>query len=210
MTYESLDDALADLVKDLGGPKRVGPLLWPAKDPDAAARLLADCFNADRPARLSPEQAMFVMRLGRQAGKHKAIDWLLAELHYAPTRPVDPRDEVAELQRQMGTLVDAVGAPDGRHVEDDAMMPITNRARILRAASPGRARTLRELAEASGLDVTRTRDTVRNLRREKALRIVGERREQHRNRPVALYVPAEQAQGAFSRLWSAWCQPLAA
>lgn len=95
MTYESLDDALADLVKDLGGPKRVGPLLWPAKDPDAAARLLADCFNADRPARLSPEQAMFVMRLGRQAGKHKAIDWLLAELHYAPTRPVDPRDEVA-------------------------------------------------------------------------------------------------------------------
>lgn len=109
MVFDSLDDALADVVRQLGGHKRVGPLIWPAKCPDAAGRLLADCFNPDRPARLSPEQVMFVLRLGRQAGADTAMQWMLAQLHYAPTRAVNPHDEVAELQRQMGQLLDAAG-----------------------------------------------------------------------------------------------------
>ena len=109
MTFESLDDALADVVRQLGGHKRVGPLIWPAKCPDAAGRLLADCFNPDRPARLSPEQVMFVLRLGRQGGVDTAIAWMLRQLHYAPTRPVSPHDKVAELQRQMAQLLDAAG-----------------------------------------------------------------------------------------------------
>lgn len=87
---------------------------------------------------------------------------------------------------------------------------MTNRSRILRAAATGRARTLRELSAASGLDLARTRDTVRDLRREGALHIVGTRREAYRNRPVAIYVLAQQRDGAFTRLWSAWCTGSAA
>lgn len=83
---------------------------------------------------------------------------------------------------------------------------MTNRARILRAAGTGRACTLRELAGAAALDLPSARNTVRELRRDHALRIVGTRRDPHSNRPVALYMPAPEPARAdiFARLWAAW------
>lgn len=97
---ESLNDALIACVKALGGSKQVGPMLWPEKTPDAAQRLLLDCLNADRQAHLTPEHVLLILRKARQAGCHEGIGYLLAELGYAPTTPVEPRDEAAELQRQ--------------------------------------------------------------------------------------------------------------
>lgn len=96
----SLTLALVEAVKALGGSKVVGCKLWPEKAPDAAQRLLLDCLNDDRPAHLTPEHVLLVLRLARQAGHHGAVGWLLAELGYAPPQPVEPRDEAAELQRQ--------------------------------------------------------------------------------------------------------------
>jgi hypothetical protein len=100
MAYESLNDALIDCVKAAGGSKQVGPLLWPEKAPDAAQRMLLDCLNEDRPAKLSPEQVLLVLRLARAKGHHEGIAFILGDLGYAPPVPVDPRDEAAELQRQ--------------------------------------------------------------------------------------------------------------
>lgn len=97
---ESMNDALIEAVKALGGSKQVGPMLWPEKAPDAAQRLLLDCLNPDRPAHLTPEQMVLVLRLARRRGHHDALGWLLADLGYAPTTPIEPRDEAAELQRQ--------------------------------------------------------------------------------------------------------------
>ena len=77
----------------------VGPKLWPEKTIDAAQRQLLDCLNEERPAKLSPEQVLLVLRLARAAGCHDGVDFLLNDLGYAPTKPVEPRDEVAELQR---------------------------------------------------------------------------------------------------------------
>jgi len=53
----------------------------------------------NRPERLKPRQVMFILRLARRHGCHDALDWLLADLDYAPTTPIEPRDEGAELQR---------------------------------------------------------------------------------------------------------------
>lgn len=92
--------ALVGAVKALGGSKVVAAQIWPEKAPDAAQRLLLDCLNDDRPAHLTPDQVLFVLRLARQRGHHDAVAWLLADLGYAPPQPVEPRDEVAELQRQ--------------------------------------------------------------------------------------------------------------
>lgn len=105
MAHESLNDALIDCVKAAGGSKQVGPLLWPEKAPDSAQRLLLDCLNDDRPAKLSPEQVLLVLRLARAKGYHDGLAFVLADLGYAPPVPVDPRDEAAELQRQfMGVM----------------------------------------------------------------------------------------------------------
>lgn len=96
----TFNDALVECIKALGGSKQVGPMLWPEKTPEAAQRALLDCMNEDRPARLTPEQVVFVLRMARQRGCHAGMRFLCSELGYADPVPVDPRDESAELQRQ--------------------------------------------------------------------------------------------------------------
>lgn len=97
---ETLNDALIACVKACGGSKQVGPVLWPEKAPDAAQRALLDCLNEERPAKLSPEQVMLILRLARAKGCHDGMEFIAADLGYAAPTPVEPRDEVAELQRQ--------------------------------------------------------------------------------------------------------------
>lgn len=105
---EGVHDALRAAVMAAGGPKRVGPALWPAKAPDAAARYLHDCLNASRSERLNPEEFVLVLRLAREAGDHRAKHWLDTELGYAPTPPVEPEDQVAEIARVIATAGDTL------------------------------------------------------------------------------------------------------
>lgn len=100
MSYESINEALIDCVKAAGGSKQVGPQLWPEKTPDAAQRALLDCLNEERPSKLSPDQVLLVLRLARAKGHHDGIAFVLGDLGYQPTQPIEPRDEAAELQRQ--------------------------------------------------------------------------------------------------------------
>lgn len=100
MAYESLNEALIDCIKAAGGSKQVGPLLWPEKAPDAAQRLLLDCLNDERSAKLSPEQVMLVLRMARQKGHHEGMNYIAGELGYGTPVPVDPKDEAADLLRQ--------------------------------------------------------------------------------------------------------------
>jgi hypothetical protein len=97
---ESINDVLIACVKACGGSKQVGAALWPEKAPDAAQRALLDCLNEDRPAKLSPEQVMLVLRLSRARGCHVGVEYITSELGYTVPIPVEPKDEVAELQRQ--------------------------------------------------------------------------------------------------------------
>lgn len=101
-------DALVDVVKALGGSKQVGPLLWPEKTPDAAQRLLLDCLNDDRPVHLKPDHVHFLLRLAHAKGVHSGFEFMAASLGYAPPVPVEPRDEVAELQRQFVAATQAM------------------------------------------------------------------------------------------------------
>lgn len=97
----SLNEALVECVRTCGGSKKVGPLLWPEKAPDAAQRTLLDCLNDDRPAHLTPDQAMLIFRLARDKGYHDAIDYVLESLGYAAAVPIEPKDEAGDLMRQV-------------------------------------------------------------------------------------------------------------
>lgn len=108
MQYESLNQALIDCVKAAGGSKQVGPFLWPEKPPESAQRALLDALNDDRPAKLSPEQVLLVLRLARSKGFHGGVDFILEDLGYGPTSPIEPRDEAAELQRQGAEMLAAL------------------------------------------------------------------------------------------------------
>lgn len=98
--HESLTDAIRELVLALGGTKKCGPMLRPEMAADHASRWLSDCMNEDRRERLSPDQLLFLLRAGRQAGVHVLMGYLCEESGYSPPQPVEPRDEIAELQRQ--------------------------------------------------------------------------------------------------------------
>jgi hypothetical protein len=97
--YESINDALRDLVATLGGLKPVGARLRPELGADHAGRWLSDCLNADRREHLTPEQVMFLLIEGRKAGLHGAMTWLASECGYSAPAPLEPQDERAELQR---------------------------------------------------------------------------------------------------------------
>lgn len=111
---ESINDALIEVVKALGGSKQVGAMLWPEKAPDAAQRALLDCLNPDRPARLSPEQMVLLMRKARQAGFHAAAEWLMGDLGYARPVPLEPAEEMAALQRDFLQATQALTSMAGR------------------------------------------------------------------------------------------------
>lgn len=96
---EDLNQALIECVKAAGGSATVGRKLFPEKTQEAAQRAILDCLNPDRPAKFSPEQTLLVLRLAREKGHHGGIAFILNDLGYAPTTPIDPRDEFADLLR---------------------------------------------------------------------------------------------------------------
>lgn len=98
---ESINGALIECIKACGGSKQVGPRLWPEKTPDAAQRLLLDCLNDDRPARLTPEQMLLVLRMARDRGCHAGMQFIAAALSYSEPIPIEPKDEADELRRQV-------------------------------------------------------------------------------------------------------------
>lgn len=102
---ETLNDALIACIKAVGGSKQVGPVLWPEKAPEAAQRMLLDCLNEDRPAKLSPEQVLLVLRIARAKGCHDGINFIAADLGYGTPVPIEPRDEVADLMRAFNESV---------------------------------------------------------------------------------------------------------
>jgi hypothetical protein len=114
---DGLNEILVESVKAAGGSSQVGPRLWPEKSPSAAQRLLLDCLNEDRPAHLNPDQMLLVLRLARAKGVHVGMEYLSAELSYAPPVAVEPRDEVADLQRQFIAATEQATANAGRMAE---------------------------------------------------------------------------------------------
>lgn len=104
--FESVEDASKEVVRSLGGTKKVGPMLWPAKDAAEAQRHLNDCLNADRPQRLAPHELITLARWGKEVGCHALAAFFNERAGYAPPVPISPEDEQAELKRK---TIEAVG-----------------------------------------------------------------------------------------------------
>lgn len=105
---DSVYDALRAIVQYAGGPKVVGPMLYPAKSVDDARVALLNALNPDRPEKLDPEQVVQLLRIGREAGFHEAKHWLDGETGYAPSEPVDEDDHAAALARSIDGAADTL------------------------------------------------------------------------------------------------------
>ena len=98
---ESVNDCLIEAVKCAGGSKLVGAKLWPELLVEPAQRKLLDALNPDRPHHLTPEQAGFIFRLARDAGRYEAWGAYCALAGFAPGKALTASDEKADLQRQV-------------------------------------------------------------------------------------------------------------
>lgn len=107
--FESFNQLLIDLVKALGGSKKVAPSMWPEKLADEAARLLCDSLNNDRPQKLSPDQAMYILKMARERNFHFGIELINDFLGYSKPTPIQKDDENAVLQRD---FIEAVNKLD--------------------------------------------------------------------------------------------------
>lgn len=94
-------DALSDIVRALGGPKKVAAVLKPDRLADEAAKWIKDCLNRERRERFDPEQLIWLLARGREVGCHGAIHYICEKTGYEKPSPVSPEDEKAKLQRQV-------------------------------------------------------------------------------------------------------------
>ena len=101
MQFESINESLIACVKACGGSKQVGAILWPEMAPDHAQRKLLSALDESRPEKLSPSQVMLILKLARERGFHDGVGFVLESLGYAPTTPIEPKDEAADLMRQV-------------------------------------------------------------------------------------------------------------
>jgi len=109
MFHEDFRDALRHVVNALGGPKKVGQLLWPSLTVDQARCRLNNCLDPSRAEKLDYPEIIFIVAEGRKIGIHSAAAQFNRETGYADPVPIEPEDEAAELQRQFIKGVNALG-----------------------------------------------------------------------------------------------------
>lgn len=97
--YENLNDAIKATCMACGGLKVVANLLYPEKKLESAHRYLSDALNEDRAEKLSPDQVLFIMKLGRQKDCHILMDYYAKEADYE-YKPIDKETAQAKLQRE--------------------------------------------------------------------------------------------------------------
>lgn len=97
---EDYAEAIRTTVQALGGFKAVGAELKPDMDTIAAGRWLADCCNADKREKLSPSELAYIRKRARVAGVHILAAFEMRDAGYATPHPIQPVDELAELQRE--------------------------------------------------------------------------------------------------------------
>lgn len=96
---DTIEDALREAVKGMGGAKSVGARMRPEKLSIDAGMWLSDCLNVDKRDKLSLEQVMWIVREARQAGCHIAMHFICESAGYEAAKPVEPEDEKAKLMR---------------------------------------------------------------------------------------------------------------
>ena len=106
---ESFEEAIADAVKALRGPKAVGTALWPEMSAELAAKRLNHCLDPERPEKLELSQVLLIAKRAREVNCHTVMAFLAAQLDYEYT-PVDPETLEAKETREIAELLKTVNA----------------------------------------------------------------------------------------------------
>lgn len=123
--HETMEDALGDVVRVLGGPKKVGAMLWPALPTDDAGRKLNHCLDRDKSNKLSADELLLILKAGRAKGCHTALAFINRACDCSDPIPTDPETETARLMRQYveaQKLIVALGEKIDARLSDAPML----------------------------------------------------------------------------------------
>lgn len=107
--YSDTYAALRETAKAIG-MKKAGYALRPELGPDKAGDWLRDCLDPKRREVLPPHCLVGLLRLGQEAGIHDAMWHICDESSYDRANPVNPEQQVAELQKDFLLAVERLKA----------------------------------------------------------------------------------------------------
>ncbi|MEW8119885.1 MAG: hypothetical protein AB2792_22210 [Candidatus Thiodiazotropha sp.] len=108
--HEDIYEALRTCIGALGGAKKVGVLLRPEMAADKAGNWLNDCLNTAKRDKLDIEQVLYILKEARKVGCHAAMFFIADDCDYRRPEPIEPNNEIAELQKQS---IEAVNRLEG-------------------------------------------------------------------------------------------------
>lgn len=117
-------DALGDIIRALGGPKKVGTELRPDKPCEDAARWIKDCLNRDRREKFDPDHILWLLKKGREIGCHSAINYICDECSYERPKALEPETELTKLLRAYNDAVQVLSSLTPRIEEQKAKLRI--------------------------------------------------------------------------------------
>lgn len=97
--HDDINDATRTCIAVLGGPKKVGAMLWPEMTIEAAAQRLNRSLDDDRREVLHIHQYLLIWREARKQGCLAGVAYVNSECDCAPPIPTDPEDERDRIQR---------------------------------------------------------------------------------------------------------------
>lgn len=97
--FDRIEDAIGAVINACGGRKAFAVDMFPDKALRDAHNLLDAMLNPERRERFSPDQLMYVLRRGKQAGCHALMAYMAQDVGYTVPEPLHPVDQESELQR---------------------------------------------------------------------------------------------------------------
>lgn len=92
LIFEDMNDALAEVVRCIGGAKAVGQRMRPELPPDQAGNWVRDCCNPNRRERFDPDQVLLLLRWGNEGNAHGAMRFIGQQANYE-IRPIKAVDQ---------------------------------------------------------------------------------------------------------------------
>jgi hypothetical protein len=102
------EDALTADIASLGGPYRVGKMLRPEMEKEAARGWVLNCLNPKHAQNFTQAQIALIVSRAREVGStHYAEFWAVNNNMTKPVK-IEPEDEKARLQREVVRAVETV------------------------------------------------------------------------------------------------------
>lgn len=104
---DSIEEAVAEVALACGGRKAFAAAMWPALGTREAHNRFDACCNPERREMFHPSDLLYIIRRGREVGRHSVMLFLAREAGYSDPIPLEPEDERAKLQREFAEAVRA-------------------------------------------------------------------------------------------------------